>query len=88
MNQNNNIGNRGLSLTYTGPVDIIENGINGVLDQDIKKAALTALEIDSRDCINYAKQYSWGKSAEALAAYLEPISYSAAGNDSLVSPGI
>ncbi len=72
------------AFPVTGPVDIIENGVNGVLDRDLKKAALTALEIDPWDCINYAKQYSWRKCAEALVAYLEPIGYSAAGNDPLV----
>ena len=31
------------------------------------------LELDPQDCINYAKQCSWKKSAESLVTCLEPI---------------
>jgi DNA/RNA endonuclease G (NUC1) len=52
---------------------VIENGINGVVDQDLQKAALTALQLSGEDCVRIARQYSWQRCADAFVSYLEPI---------------
>ncbi|MDF1588851.1 MAG: glycosyltransferase family 1 protein [Gammaproteobacteria bacterium] len=43
----------------TGPIDVIQHGVTGFLDKDLKTAVLNALELKPIDCINVAKQHSW-----------------------------
>ena len=61
------------AFPVTGPIDVIENGINGVVDQDLQKAALTALQLSGEDCVRIARQYSWQRCADAFVSYLEPV---------------
>jgi glycosyltransferase involved in cell wall biosynthesis len=61
------------AFPVTGPIDVIENGINGVVDQDLQKAALSALQLDSEDCVRMARQYSWQRCADVFVSYLEPV---------------
>ena len=66
-----------------GPVDIICNGETGFLDEDLKKAALQALELDPNRCREYAMQFSWPNSAEYFIKNLmqaKPSESSAASN--------
>lgn len=42
-----------------GPIDIIENGVTGFLDEDLQKAALAALALDPAACRQAALQYTW-----------------------------
>lgn len=42
-----------------GPLDVIKNGINGWMDEDLQSAATKALEVDRKSCREYAEQYSW-----------------------------
>lgn len=42
-----------------GPIDVIENGKTGVLDEDISKAINGALRIKRSDCRKFAEQQSW-----------------------------
>jgi glycosyltransferase involved in cell wall biosynthesis len=53
-----------------GPVDIVQNGVTGFLDQDLRTAALKALEIDPQACRRFARQYSWQKSARRFVENL------------------
>ena len=57
----------------TGPIDVVRNGVTGVLDNDLGKAALAALELDPRACTDYVKQYSWASCAEMFRNHLVPI---------------
>ena len=34
----------------TGPIDVIENGVTGALDEDLATAALRALKVDPNAC--------------------------------------
>jgi len=43
----------------TGPLDIIENGSTGIVDEDLCKAAQQALSLNKADCIHYASLNSW-----------------------------
>jgi glycosyltransferase involved in cell wall biosynthesis len=43
----------------TGPVDVVTHGETGILDQDLGKAALQALELDSDRCREEAMKYTW-----------------------------
>jgi glycosyltransferase involved in cell wall biosynthesis len=42
-----------------GPLDVIKNGINGWMDEDLKMAVTQALKVERKDCREYAEQYSW-----------------------------
>ena len=53
-----------------GPRDIIDNGIDGILDEDLTKAALACLSLDRAKCREKALRYSWNTSAVAFKANL------------------
>jgi glycosyltransferase involved in cell wall biosynthesis len=51
------------AFPVTGPIDVIgERGV-GVLDQDLRKAALACLSIPRARCLEEAKRYSWDAAA-------------------------
>ena len=43
----------------TGPIDVVKNGVNGYLDNDLKQAIEQAQKVDPKSCIGYSKKYSW-----------------------------
>jgi glycosyltransferase involved in cell wall biosynthesis len=43
----------------TGPIDVIEDGVTGTLDNDLARAAERALSIDPARCRERALQSSW-----------------------------
>jgi len=53
----------------TGPIDVIGKAPVGVLDVDLKTAALAALGIDRTACRDYAMGYSWAASAAQFLAH-------------------
>lgn len=56
----------------TGPIDVVQQGKTGVLDQDLHKAILGALKLDPADCVAYARQHSWRNWTERFVSLLEP----------------
>ncbi len=42
-----------------GPVDVIQNGVNGWVSEDLHTAAMKALEVDRDSCRRYAEENSW-----------------------------
>lgn len=61
------------AFPVTGPVDVVENGITGILDDDLHRAAMAALKLNPDDCIEFARQHTWQTCADAFSAYLEPL---------------
>lgn len=47
------------AFPVTGPRDVVRNGNTGILDEDLKKAALEALKLDPQECIKQAHEYTW-----------------------------
>ncbi len=43
----------------SGPIDVIENGVTGALDDDLARAALRALTLDPRACRERAQRSGW-----------------------------
>lgn len=43
----------------TGPVDVVADGVTGVLGHDLRAAALAALTLDPRACREHALRYTW-----------------------------
>ena len=56
----------------TGPIDVIENGTTGVLDADLRVAALAALKIDPAKCRAFALQHTWEAATNQFLGNLAP----------------
>lgn len=54
----------------TGPADIVQQSVTGILNQNLHTAALQALDINRHNCIDFARQQSWQKCTEAFADYM------------------
>lgn len=55
-----------------GPVDILDNGVNGCLDEDLGKAALGARTLDATRCRELALRYSWETCTRQFLSHLHP----------------
>ena len=53
-----------------GPRDIIDNFVDGILDENLKKAAMGCLSLDRTKCREKALRYSWDASAAAFKGNL------------------
>jgi len=66
------------ALPVTGPIDVVRNGETGILDDDLAKACLAALELDGGNCRKYAESRSWARSTEQFFSHLARASLPAA----------
>ncbi len=57
----------------TGPIDVVIDGVTGVLDHDLRSACLRALDIDRAGCRRHAETLSWGRCAEIMLENLAVI---------------
>jgi glycosyltransferase involved in cell wall biosynthesis len=55
----------------TGPLDVVTQGISGVLDEDLAKAARAALMLDRTKVREDAFRFSWAKTAELFLHNIE-----------------
>ncbi len=53
-----------------GPNDVIVDPMVGVLDSDLKRAALKALSLNPQDCRRFALQFTWQQSARQFVSNL------------------
>lgn len=51
------------AFPVTGPLDVIGASAAGVLDWDLRLAALACLSIPKEGCLTHAARYSWHESA-------------------------
>lgn len=58
------------AFPVTGPKDVITSPDAGVLDDDLRAAALAALKLDRQKARAFAMQFSWRRSAEQFLANL------------------
>jgi glycosyltransferase involved in cell wall biosynthesis len=56
----------------TGPIDVVREGVNGALDEDLAKAAARALQVPRASCLAHAASKGWRRVAEVLLAHLAP----------------
>ncbi|HAJ20931.1 MAG TPA: alpha-mannosyltransferase, partial [Rhodospirillaceae bacterium] len=47
------------ALPVPGPIDVIGDNNCGVLDEDLQRAAMRALDIDPALCRRHAEKFSW-----------------------------
>lgn len=55
-----------------GPIDIIDNGVTGFLDEDLQKAALAALALKPEACRAAAMKYTWEACTRQFLSHLKP----------------
>jgi len=66
------------AFPVTGPVDVVEHGVTGFLDEDLEAAALAALQLDRAACRAAAVERSW---SAATGRFLEHLVASRSGSD-------
>ncbi len=71
------------AFPVTGPKDVLGNSTVGVLDWDLRKACLAALEISSEACRSFALSQSWENSARQFLAHAERVATMAASKRAL-----
>jgi glycosyltransferase involved in cell wall biosynthesis len=57
----------------TGPVDVVEHGVTGILSHDLRDAALRALGLDRARCREAALGHSWLRATQQFTANLVPV---------------
>jgi glycosyltransferase involved in cell wall biosynthesis len=55
-----------------GPADVIESGVTGILDEDLRRASLEALKLNPETCRRFALTRSWARCADLFLANLVP----------------
>ena len=58
------------ALPVTGPVDVVQNDVTGVLDDDLGRACMAALQIDRSACRRFAESRSWRHSTGQFLSHL------------------
>jgi glycosyltransferase involved in cell wall biosynthesis len=54
----------------TGPVDVVDDGVTGVLSEDLRAAAIAALKLDPRLCREQALRHTWAAATEQFRDHL------------------
>ncbi len=60
------------AFPVTGPIDVVADGVNGALDEDLAEAAIRALRIDPLVCRERALRSSWELSTRDFERNLVP----------------
>ena len=55
-----------------GPLDVVRDPSTGILDSDLRAAALKALELERGRGREYAEQFPWDRTCERFVAHLVP----------------
>ncbi|MGI9372365.1 MAG: glycosyltransferase family 4 protein [Hyphomicrobiales bacterium] len=58
------------AFPVTGPLDVVGESDTGVLDNDLQKASLAALDIPKEKCRAYALNFSWEKCADIFLQHI------------------
>jgi glycosyltransferase involved in cell wall biosynthesis len=56
----------------TGPIDVVQRGVSGILDDDLGNAARQALRLNPTDCRAHAMQYTWERATNQFLENLSP----------------
>ncbi len=60
------------AFPVTGPIDVVDHGVTGILDQDLAKACRGALELNREECRRVAEGRSWAHSTAQFVSHLTP----------------
>ena len=53
-----------------GPIDVVSNGVTGILDEDLGSACIAALALDKHHCREHAERRSWQAATRQLERHL------------------
>jgi glycosyltransferase involved in cell wall biosynthesis len=65
------------AFPVTGPKDVIGDAPVGMLDNDLRRACLAALEMSRQACRQHALQFSWAASATQFLDHVSCVATSA-----------
>jgi glycosyltransferase involved in cell wall biosynthesis len=57
------------ALPVPGPIDVVQEGSTGALDENLAAAIYRALRLDGEACIEFAQYHSWQRSVERFLQY-------------------
>jgi glycosyltransferase involved in cell wall biosynthesis len=60
------------AFPVTGPIDVVERGVSGILDNDLGNAARQALRLNPDNCRAHAMQFTWERATDQFLANLSP----------------
>jgi len=60
------------AFPVTGPVDVVRHGETGILDEDLGRAALAALDLSGERCRQYALEHGWEAASRQFFDNLVP----------------
>jgi len=55
-----------------GPLDVIKNGANGWMDEELQNAIDNALKVDRQQCRRFAEGYSWEACTRQFLSLIQP----------------
>jgi glycosyltransferase involved in cell wall biosynthesis len=53
-----------------GPLDVVRNGVTGVLDEDLPRAIRGALQLDPQQCLAFAQLHTWERCTRQFLGHL------------------
>lgn len=56
-----------------GPADLIHDGGNGAIDEDLREAVFRALSVDGESCVEFATRFSWSACSQRFLELLQPV---------------
>jgi len=65
-------GTPAAAYPVTGPIDVVTSGVTGVLDEDLRTAALAALAVDREGCRRAVQGLTWERTSAQFLSYLVP----------------
>ena len=69
-----------------GPIDVVDNGVSGVLRQDLKQACLQAMKLDHEAVRAHAATRSWESATQQFLQHLHLAHRSAPGKAAAIKP--
>jgi glycosyltransferase involved in cell wall biosynthesis len=63
------------ALPVTGPIDVVQHGITGMLDHDLERACVGALQLDRQACRNHTLSQCWSRATQQFLSQLVRIGY-------------
>jgi glycosyltransferase involved in cell wall biosynthesis len=70
----------------TGPIDVVQNNVTGVLSEDLRAATLEALRLDPKHCRDYALEHTWENATRQFLSNLAHRDTTADVRDSVIDP--